>query len=173
MLSIRPANLDDAQQLHLWDEKPHVRNATSNSGLSSFDAVWEEELGHRSDGTEFFIAEVDHVSIGAMQIIDPAREASHYWGPVTENRRAIDIWIGDESYLGKGFGTLMMKFAITHCFSAPNVDAILIDPLSNNVRAHAFYKRLGFEFIHRRQFDEESDCFVFLLTRDRWDTTAL
>lgn len=52
-LSIRLAILADARQLYLWDEKPHVRLATSHSGSLSFDAEWEKELGDRSDGTEF------------------------------------------------------------------------------------------------------------------------
>ncbi len=167
-LCIRSATVADARQLYLWDEKPHVQAAVSTSGTSSFEADWEEELSTRSDGTEFFIAEVSGVAIGAMQIIDPALERSHYWGAVAENQKAIDIWIGEETYLGRGYGTQMMTFAIEHCFAAKNVRSVLIDPLANNIRSHKFYESLGFEFVERRQFDEESDCFVFKLTRAKW-----
>jgi len=62
-----------------------------------------------------------------------------------------------------------MHFAIGRCFAEPAVRAILIDPLSNNVRAHRFYRRLGFEFIERRRFDECSDCHVFRLERAVWE----
>ena len=75
---IRPATPTDASILYAWDEKPHVKAATSNDGSKSFDADWEEELLPRSDGTEFFIALVSEVPIGAMQIINPATERSHY-----------------------------------------------------------------------------------------------
>ena len=172
-LCIRPAIVADARQLYLWDEKPHVQAAVSSSGTSSFEAHWEEELAERADGTEFFIAEVSGVAIGALQIIDPALEQTHYWGAVAENQKAIDIWIGEEAYLGQGYGTQMMTFAITHCFAAKNVWAILIDPLANNIRSHKFYKSLGFEFVERRQFDEESDCFVFKLTRAKWELQTI
>ena len=62
----------------------------------------------------------------------------------------------------------MMRFAIDRCFSSAAVDAILIDPLANNVRSHTFYRRLGFEFVERRQFDSDSDCLVFRLDREVW-----
>jgi aminoglycoside 6'-N-acetyltransferase len=35
------------------------------------------------------------VRIGFVQIIDPAREESHYWGDAPGGLRAIDIWIGE------------------------------------------------------------------------------
>jgi aminoglycoside 6'-N-acetyltransferase len=90
---------------------------------------------------------------------------------VAPNQRAIDIWIGEEEYIAKGFGSTMMRFAINHCFAQSDVKSILIDPLANNLRAHKFYKRLGFEFVERRQFDEESDCFVFRLNRENWESS--
>ena len=167
-LEVRTATASDASLLSAWNQKPHVRWATSDSGTVAFDMVWEDELAPRRDGTEFFIAEVDGKPIGALQIIDPATERSHYWGAVAPGLRAIDIWIGEEDYLGRGFGTGMMRFAIEYCFSAADVVAILIDPLAKNTRAHAFYRRFGFEFVERRRFDAESDCYVFRLEREDW-----
>ncbi len=168
-LSVRTATLDDIGLFERWDEMPHVKAAASNDGSTSFDADWEEELAPRQDGTELLIAQVGDVPIGAMQIINPATEVTHYWGAVAQNLRAIDIWIGEESYIGRGFGTQMMNFAIEKCFSSPEVQAILIDPLANNVRSHRFYERLGFVFHERRQFDEDSDCFVYRLEREHWE----
>jgi hypothetical protein len=53
--------------------------------------------------------------IGFLQIIDPAREDSHYWGEIEENLRAIDIWIGGTTALDRGFGTRMMRFGRDDC----------------------------------------------------------
>lgn len=165
---LRQATPADADHLHSWDDEPHVRAATSDDAESGFDADWHAELAPRDDGTEFLIAEVDGTPIGAMQIIDPARERTHYWGAIATSLRAIDIWIGDVSYLGKGHGTEMMRQALDRCFSCPDVTAVLIDPLASNERAHRFYRRLGFRFVERRRFDAESDCFVFRLDRADW-----
>jgi aminoglycoside 6'-N-acetyltransferase len=167
-LLLRRATPADADLLGYWDGKPHVRAATSDDGQSGFDVDWLEELAPRSDGTEFLIAEVDGVAIGAMQIIDPARERTGYWGAVATNLRAIDIWIGEETHLGKGYGTGMMQLALARCFAEPDVVAVLIDPLARNKRAHRFYERLGFRFVERRRFDDASDCFVYRLDRSTW-----
>ncbi len=47
-------------------------------------------------------------------------------------------------------------------------DLALIDPLVTNIAAHRFYESLGFKFTERRQFDEESDCFIYRLDRADW-----
>jgi aminoglycoside 6'-N-acetyltransferase len=78
--------------------------------------------------------------------------------------RAVDLWIGDEADLGKGYGTRMMELALARCFAGPSVSAVLIDPLASNHRAHRFYERLGFRFVERRRFGKD-DCFVYRLDR--------
>ena len=63
------------------------------------------------------IAELDGRPIGFVQIIDPAREESHYWGDAPGGLRAIDIWVGEADDLGKGYGTEIMKLALVRCFT--------------------------------------------------------
>jgi aminoglycoside 6'-N-acetyltransferase len=86
-----------------WDEELHVVESDPND-----DWGWEVELARDSDWREQLIAEIDGRSIGFIQIIDPALEDSHYWSDIAPNLRAIDIWIGEEPDLGKGYGTQMM-----------------------------------------------------------------
>lgn len=63
----------------------------------------------------------------------------------------------------------MMELGIDRCFAAPNVTAVLIDPLEANVRAHRFYERLGFRAVGRRVF-EKDECIVYRLSRADWQT---
>jgi aminoglycoside 6'-N-acetyltransferase len=164
-MRLRRAVLSDAALLRCWDGKPHVIAASGREeGLD-----WQAELAARSPWSEYLIAEIDDGRpIGVMQIIDPAREETHYWGDDEEpNLRAIDIWIGEESDLGRGYGAEMMRLALARCFADPAVTAILIDPLASNTRAHRFYERLGFRRIDRRFFGED-DCFVYRLEREAW-----
>lgn len=162
VIHIRSATLADLELLRYWDEQPHVISSDPND-----DWGWEVELTRTPEWREQLIAEIDGRPIGFIQIIDPAKEDSHYWGDVPANLRAIDIWIGSESDLGKGYGTKMMQIAINRCFADPLVAAILIDPLASNTRAHRFYERLGFKFIESRRFGDD-DCFVFRLSRTDW-----
>ncbi|WP_245915955.1 GNAT family N-acetyltransferase [Merismopedia glauca] len=162
-MNLRLATLADLDLLRYWDEKPHVVASDPND-----DWNWGIELSRTPDWREQLIAEIDNRPIGFIQIIDPAHEESHYWGDVAADLRAIDIWIGEETDLGKGYGTQMMKQAIRRCFADPTVSAILIDPLASNIRAQRFYERLGFQYSDRRWFGAD-DCFVYRLNRADWD----
>ncbi|MDV3309322.1 MAG: acetyltransferase [Cyclobacteriaceae bacterium] len=158
-IRLREAIEDDAELLRFWDSQPHVVASDPND-----DWHWEEELGRKPPWREMLMAELDGKPIGFVQIIDPALEESHYWGDVEPNLRAIDIWIGEAAYLGKGYGTRIMMKAIARCFDDPAVTAILVDPLASNVRAHRFYERLGFRFREARTFGND-DCHVYRLER--------
>ena len=162
-VKLRPATLDDLALLRRWDEQPHVINSDPND-----DWHWEEELGRSPDWREQLIAEVSGRPIGFVQIIDPALEESRYWGEISRGFRAVDIWIGEATDLGRGYGRRIMQLVLARCFTDPTVNAVLIDPLAGNLRAHPFYERLGFRFLERRQFGQD-DCFVYQLTRADWE----
>lgn len=152
--------------LQHWDEQPHVIAADPND-----DWGWEEQLRRTPDWREQLIAELDGRPIGFLEIIDPAREDEHYWGDVPAGLRAIDIWIGEESDLNRGYGTQMMRLALARCFADPSITAVLLDPLADNVRAHRFYERLGFVFVEARRFGAD-DCFVYRLERARYEAAS-
>jgi aminoglycoside 6'-N-acetyltransferase len=162
MLKLRLATAADVPTLRHWDTKPHVKAATGADAES--DWGWETEVPRQVPWREFLIAELDGRAIGMVQIIDPKEEESHYWGEIEPNLRAIDIWLGEESDLGKGYGTQIMRLAIARCFADQAVEAILIDPLVSNVDALRFYERLGFKQIERRRFGDD-DCYVYRLDR--------
>lgn len=169
-LVLRPATLADVPLLDLWDRDPHVIAATSDdpAAQKAFgDTDWAEELALTAPDYIYLIAELDGRAIGAMQIIDPHTESTHYWGAIEPNLRAVDIWIGAPEDRGKGHGERMMRLALQLCFADPAVTAVVIDPLASNARAHAFYRRLGFTPEGRRMFGDD-DCLVHRLTRAVW-----
>lgn len=163
-MKLRHATIADVPTLEAWDRHAHVIAATGNDdGMY----VWAVEIPRIVDWREFLIGEIDGRPIGMIQVIDPEREESHYWGDIAPNLRAIDIWIGEAGDLGRGYGTTMMRLAIERCFATPEVAAILIDPLVSNTDAHRFYERLGFRRVDRRMFGED-DCYVYRLERQDW-----
>jgi len=170
-LILRPATLEDVAHFDRWDRQPHVIAATSDDpeALIAFDnADWAEEISDPDPASHFYVAEIEGRPIGAMQIIDPALEKTHYWGAdCPPNLRAMDIWIGESDCLGKGYGTAMMSLAINAAFADRDVEAIVIDPLNSNTDAHRFYQRLGFRPTGRRDFDGD-DCLVHRLDRADW-----
>lgn len=145
-----------------WHKQPHVTDAVPGD-----DWEFETELARDVPWREQLIAEHDGRPIGFVQVIDPHDEETHYWGDVGPGLRAIDIWIGEPDALGQGFGTEMMKQALDRCFAAPDVTAVIIDPLTENARAIRFYERLGFHGEGIRWFGDD-ECLVMRLGREEW-----
>ena len=171
---LRPAVPADAALLHAWDREPHVIRAVTDDPAAEeafIDADWEQELSDQSPVSFFLIGEDNGRPVGAMQVIDPQLEPTHYWGEIEPNLRALDIWLGPADALGRGLGTTMMTQAIDTCFAASEVTAIVIDPLASNADAHRFYQRLGFRPVERRLFGSD-DCLVHRLERAEWEARS-
>lgn len=166
-MQLRTATLSDLELLRSWDEQPHVIESDPND-----DWNWQYELARSPTWREQLIAEIDARPIGFVQIIDPALEESKYWEDCENNLRAIDIWIGNEADLGRGYGTQIMKLALQRCFSDSNVKAVLIDPLFGNKDARRFYEKIGFIFQERRRFGLD-DCAVYRLDRTDWERLTI
>ena len=170
-ITLRPARAQDVKLLVRWGRQPHVIAATTDdpdAEIAFEGAAWADEIAGSSEVSFYLIAEAAGRPIGAMQVIDPHREPTHYWGEVAPNLRAMDIWIGEADALGQGYGSEMMRQAIDACFAVPEVGAILVDPLNSNTDSHRFYARLGFVPEGRRLFNNEDDCLVHRLTRADW-----
>ena len=132
---------------------------------------WEAELGRCEDWCARFIAERNGRPIGFVQILDAAREPTRYWGEVPEGTLAIDLWIGVESELGRGYGSEMMRQALQRCFDASGTQRVVVDPLAANTRAHRFYRRFGFRPLERRRLGTD-ECLVHALTRAAWEAVV-
>jgi aminoglycoside 6'-N-acetyltransferase len=165
-VTLRSATPADLPLLRRWDQDPAVRGALIDS-----DWHWATELQRNPPWREWLIAEADGRPIGFIQIIDPEREETQYWGCVDAGHRAIDIWIGEPDARGQGYGTQMMERAIERCFADPAVHTILLDPLVANAGAQRLYERLGFEFVALREFCGDQ-CRVYRLRRGKASSAA-
>jgi aminoglycoside 6'-N-acetyltransferase len=166
-MQLRLATAADVPVLQSWDEKAHVIASSPTDGPMD----WAGEVPRTVPWREILIGEADGRPVGVLVIIDPETEETHYWGEIGPNLRAIDIWIGEEADLGRGYGAAMMQLALDRCFADPAVTGVLIDPLASNVRAHRFYERIGFTKIDRRTFGED-DCFIYRINKDAWESKA-
>lgn len=160
-LRLRRARPGDRPVLERWDDAPDA--AEWGGEDDAFD--WARELRRNPPWRRLLMAELWGRPVGFVQIIDPAREESRYWGPVPGSLRAIDIWIGDTADRGRGLGARMMRLALALCWRE-GARAVLIDPMARNVRAIRFYRRMGFRAVGRRRFWDD-DCLVMRIERPR------
>jgi aminoglycoside 6'-N-acetyltransferase len=161
---LRPAVLADAPLLRSWESAPHLAGH-----LGDDDWQWEQALRAPHASREPFIAESNGRPIGFVEILNPSLDPERYWGDAPAGLRAIDIWIGEPDAVGRGHGSAMMRQALGRCFAAPEVTAVMVDPLAGNIDAHRFYARLGFRPVERRRFGDD-DTLVMRLERHEWET---
>lgn len=163
-MRLRDAQKHDIGLLREWSGRPHVVDATGGG-----DWGWETEIGRDVDWRDQLIAEVDGRPVGYVEIIDPAREETHYWGACEPNYRAIDLWLGSEGDAARGYGRELMRLALDRCFSDPDVVAVLVDPRLDNLSACAFFQRLGFTLVGHYRFDDDEVSAVHQLHRPVWE----
>lgn len=161
---LRIATPADRALLESWGRNPYVRAAFGDDDPPD----WETDLAETDPAIERLIAEHSGRPLGFLEICDPAREATHYWGGIEDGLRAVDIWIGEERDLGRGLGGEMMRLALARCFGDAGVSAVVIDPVASNGRAIRFYERLDFAFQEYRIF-ERMKCAIMRLDRNAWE----
>jgi aminoglycoside 6'-N-acetyltransferase len=189
-VTLRPATPNDLDLVLKWDEQDHMQDEDKFGDSEYNDWNWDFELNREANVewrhiliAEYYETPKSKVPIGVIQVLDPYREESQYWGTGKDGRdpdyqqefcqpnlRAIDIWIGEPDYLGRGLGTQMMQLALRdHCFADPDVNAVLVDPMAAHKEAIRFYqKKCGFEPVGLRQFGPDR-CLVHRLERQSWE----
>jgi len=161
-LTLRKATKQDLELLRYWDNQPHKKEADPFS-----DWQWETELGTEVTWREQLIAEISGRPIGFIELLHCAEDPEHYWGDVPDSWMAIDIWIGEASDIGRGYGSQMLSQALERCFTSTLIRTVVLDPISTNIRARRFYERHGFRFVEERWFDLDL-CAVYRLDKADW-----
>ncbi len=151
------------QERHLplllaWLEAPHVKAWWDQ------DVQWTIELikdkfssyvhGYKIDGgvqkpVQAFIICADGKEIGYIQLYnahDFAREDGITLDKLPRSLAAFDIFIGDSAYVGKGYGSRIMKQFLEE-FVDPVYEACFVDPDTANAQAIRAYENAGFEKI--------------------------
>jgi RimJ/RimL family protein N-acetyltransferase len=61
---------------------------------------------------------------------------------------ALDLFLGEESAIGRGYGTIVLRKALRELiFADPAVRRCYIDPVPENTRAIRVYEKVGFRYI--------------------------
>lgn len=163
VVRMRPARTEDAVVLRRWEKAPHLAGL-----LGDGDWMWEQSLANPHPSHTPFIAEVGGKPVGFLELLDTETDPERYWGGLPSGYVAIDLWIGDAAYLGKGVGREMMRQALERCFARAGIHTVLVDPLISNTASHRFYERCGFTYLGDRLFDDDA-CRVFGISRDQWE----
>lgn len=140
---LSPMNLEDAEIFAKWQNDLEVTNALGNStGVMSLENE-KEWLKNNIDKHVYAIVTLeDDRLIGncGFQVLDQARRCGE-----------IAIYIGDEEYRNKGYGTEALKLLLDFGFDYLNLQNVILKVFSFNERAIRCYKKVGFKEIGKRR----------------------
>jgi len=98
---------------------------------------WYEQISPHNEAYNFAIEALDtHQYIGGCGVHNLDYK---------NGRVEIGVFIGDEAYLGKGYGTDAMKVLVKFIFEQMNIHKIKLEVYSFNQRAQKCYEKVGFK----------------------------
>lgn len=145
-ITFSPLTKEDVPMLLTWFREPHVQAWWPVPESHEFFEKFLERI--RSKNIKCFIAYADGVPFGYIQYyaVDRSEEKTGKWLPLLPPYSfGSDQFIGEPHYLGKGFGTLMVKEFIQYFRSQePSATTLIVDPDPANVVAIRCYEKTGF-----------------------------
>jgi NAD(P)H-hydrate repair Nnr-like enzyme with NAD(P)H-hydrate dehydratase domain/ribosomal protein S18 acetylase RimI-like enzyme len=170
-----PLNQSHFQLLLKWLEMPHVKKWWDQDITHTIDSVQEKYFPYtkgykKMDGIEkpiqSFIINVDHNPIGYIQIYNAYDfPRNNQLLGLPENLGAIDIFIGEDEYLGQNIGSkAISKFLKLY---ERNYSHVFVDPDSSNFAAIKCYEAAGFKKINEQ--NDTDEVLMLLDNRDMKD----
>jgi aminoglycoside 6'-N-acetyltransferase len=157
-ISFIPLDVNHLHLLHRWMHHPHVSEWWSEGKVWSQEDI-QAKYASYTQGYKVqngvrklihpYIIQVKGMPIGYIQYynaFDFPRECyqiEELWNHSSHSLAALDFYIGESDYLGKGLGIKALKNFLTHhVFS--HYAACLVDPDKNNKTALSTYTKAGF-----------------------------
>lgn len=160
-ISFRKLRLDDLSLMYLWLNKSHVHQWYDKDKENTLEEI-KKRYGPKIKGekpTDCFLVLYESKPIGYIQSykVNDWPEFGNYVG-YDDQTASVDLFIGDDSFLGKGLGSLMLKkFLKEILFAKSEIITCIIGPEPKNARAIKSYEKAGFKYIKTVQVGNEPD----------------
>lgn len=148
-----------------WLETPHVKKWWDQDIAYDINLV-KEKFGAHAYGkpinnapnklTYAYIIQADNQPIGYIQAYNAlsyAEENEIKAKLLPEFTAGIDLFIGEEDFLNRGLGDLIVNTFCKQVLS-PHFNACLVDPVSNNTHAIKAFAKAGFKVMPEIQTDK-------------------
>lgn len=136
MITFRSLNSNDYLKLYEWCKKEFVYEWFEQRILSYDEIVNKYEKKLKEGRQELYIIECDNKDIGLVQTYK-----------YDENTYEYDLFIGDEDYLNRGIGTIVVNKINDIIYNKYKVNSIILRPFKRNIRAIKCYLKCGFKEI--------------------------
>ena len=145
MIDIRFFQNEDLVLLKAWLNKDYVKQFYGNP------QEWIDEVTenlHLIDcWAYYYIAEFEGNPIGFVQSYDTHKAPQGDWSDTPPYTIGIDYMIGEEDFIGKGLGTVLVQTIINKIKSQNRFSHIIADPIPENTASIAVLTRNGFQLM--------------------------
>ena len=137
----------DLPRVQGWLQELHVAQFWRNHGQSWEEIATRYLVRIQSEVVRPYLVLVDGHAIGFIQSSWASRVGEGWWGDVDDHTIALNFYIGDSAYLGRGYGPAILRAFIQKLVAESQVGEIrrfIVDPQPENARAIRTYQRAGF-----------------------------
>ena len=128
--------------IHSWLAQPHIRGWWG-SGPVETKLMNEDMESGKTDMRIVWDVPADH-PFAYIQDYDTQTFDMPHYGDLPAGARAIDTFLGDPEYLGKGHASGYLRQRAQQLIDA-GAPCVVVDPSPENTRAMAAYAKAGFE----------------------------
>jgi RimJ/RimL family protein N-acetyltransferase len=149
-----------------WSNKSYVKDVWFIEGYETRDYIYQKI---KNNGYDYaYIIIIDKRPIGYIVCCDlyayknKVKNPKGLFADELTGTFSTDLFIGEEDYLNKNYGTEIVKLFAQKIFDDFSAKIIYIDPAVTNKRAIRCYEKAGFKFV-RIANDGVTDCYVMKL----------
>ncbi|HNX63624.1 MAG TPA: GNAT family N-acetyltransferase [Oscillospiraceae bacterium] len=151
MLKLNKFTNQDIKLFTEWLNKDYIKKWYTDT-----DEWLEEVLSDKFEFIHHFIAADDNKPFGFCQYYDYSLGDENWHGAIDiKDTFSIDYLIGEKEYLGKGFGTKIIKLLTEKVFEETIASQIIVQPEKDNAASRNTLLSAGYGY------DEGNDIFIF------------
>ena len=158
----------DLERLHAWLTSDHVRPYWGmGAPLPAFRRTLADRL--TDDHVTSYVGRVDGVPMSYFERYWAAEDplADHY--DARDADQGIHLLIGPEEYLGRGYGTALLRAMTDLAFAHTGADRVVAEPDAGNAAAIRAFEAVGFRRRGEFRFPHEGkEAALLVCGRDRF-----
>ena len=150
LITFRKLTLQDLPLLQQWLNQPYVHEWYDKDKQNTLEEVTKRYApkikGEKPTDCYFVLYEDKPVAYIHTYKVNDWPELGNYVD-CDDYTASVDLFIGDPSFMGKGFGSIMLKkFVREIVFLNDEINTCMIGPEPNNKRAIRAYEKAGFQY---------------------------
>lgn len=151
----------DMARIADWLVRPHVQRWWRDPERQ----IARIRAGLDGDWLESFLIRIGGRPVGYIHTYDPNAEPGNPWPDQAEGTRGVDVFIGEESYIGRGHGKVVVARFVDGLLARPEVTRVIADIDVGNHGSRRVFGSAG--FVEQGEIDLPWGRQVFVLREGR------